>query len=158
MFGDSIVVVPWDFSKQAKYALELALEKARAENIRVVCVLERPEPYTIQWGEEREARALEKCEDQFWDSVELIKDSGIHFTAEFGSAAGGIVDYAKSQDAGFILMSTHGRTGINRLMMGSVAQRVMQTAGCPVLLLPNRWCEGHHDEMEGTKPETEGVS
>jgi nucleotide-binding universal stress UspA family protein len=45
------------------------------------------------------------------------------------------VDTAKRTKADLIVMATHGRTGITRLVMGSVAERVVRTAGCPVLTL-----------------------
>ncbi len=143
MFNDSIIVVPWDFSEQSKCALDLALEKASPKNVHVICVLERPEPYTLQWGEEREARALEKCEEQFWEKTGQNKESGLRFKAEFGTAAEEIVGFARSRNAGLILMSTHGRNALERLVMGSVAKRVTQTASCPVLLLPNTWCNSY---------------
>lgn len=153
MFNDSTIVVPWDFSEQSKRALELALKKTSPEKIRVICVLDRPEAYTLQWGEEREARALAKCEEQFWDSIEQEKQSGLRFTAEFGTAAEGIVRFATSVNAGLIMMSTHGRNALERLVMGSVAKRVTQTASCPVLLLPNTWRDTNHDSSNG-EPET----
>jgi nucleotide-binding universal stress UspA family protein len=143
MFNDATTVVPWDFSKLSHSALKLALEKTSPKNIHVLCMLERPEPYTLQWGEEKEAHALTKCAEEFWDKIEMTPDSGLHFTAEFGTAASGIVDFAKRLKAGVILMSTHGRSGIAQAVMGSVAKRVMQSANCPVLLLPPSWCNTH---------------
>ena len=44
-----------------------------------------------------------------------------------------IVRAARAQRAGMIVMGTHGRTGVTRLMLGSVASRVVATAACPVL-------------------------
>jgi len=50
-----------------------------------------------------------------------------------GSAAQSIVDTAKSLKADLIIMCTHGRTGFAHMLMGSVAEKVVRTAGCPVL-------------------------
>jgi universal stress protein A len=50
-----------------------------------------------------------------------------------GSAAQCIVDTAKSLKAGLIVMGTHGRTGLAHMLMGSVAEKVVRTAACPVL-------------------------
>lgn len=158
MFNDSIVVVPWDFSEQSKCALNLALEKTSPQRIRVICVLDAPEPYTLQWGEEKEKHAQEKCEEQFWESVELDKESGLRFNAQFGSATDEIVRFAKSLNAGLILMSTHGRNAFERLVMGSVAKRVTQTASCPVLLLPNSWCKSHGNKKGDEKSTTGDAS
>lgn len=146
MFNDSIIVVPWDFSALSKCALNLALEKTTPDRIRVICVLERPEPYTLQWGEEKEAHALEACEQQFWDESPVESASGLEFKTTFGDAPTEIVRLADSLNAGLILMSTHGRNRLERLVMGSVAKRVTQTAKCPVLLLPYTWCDSHQNQ------------
>jgi nucleotide-binding universal stress UspA family protein len=47
--------------------------------------------------------------------------------------AGTIVDHAASGDFDLIVMGTHGRTGLSHLLVGSVAERVVRTARCPVL-------------------------
>jgi nucleotide-binding universal stress UspA family protein len=44
-----------------------------------------------------------------------------------------IVDTAKSAGADMIVMGTHGRTGLAHMLIGSVAEKVVRTAGCPVL-------------------------
>ena len=46
-----------------------------------------------------------------------------------------IVDTAKAVKAGLIVMSTHGRTGMKHLLLGSTAERVVRTAACPVLTM-----------------------
>jgi len=54
------------------------------------------------------------------------------------SAAHTIVEYAKETHAGLIVVGTHGRSGISHLLMGSVAEHVVRTAPCPVLVVrPN---------------------
>jgi nucleotide-binding universal stress UspA family protein len=52
-----------------------------------------------------------------------------------GTAYQGIVDTAKRQKVDLIIMTTHGRTGLSHLVLGSVAERVVRTAACPVLTL-----------------------
>jgi len=52
-----------------------------------------------------------------------------------GMPATAIVDYAKENDVDLIVMSTHGHTGLTRLLMGSVAESVVRTACCPVMTL-----------------------
>lgn len=49
------------------------------------------------------------------------------------SAAIGIVDYAREAQIDLIVIGTHGRGGVSRLLMGSVAERVVRMAPCPVL-------------------------
>jgi len=50
-----------------------------------------------------------------------------------GDPATVILEVAEETGAGLIVMGTHGRTGLGRLVMGSVAEQVLRTAPCPVL-------------------------
>ena len=50
-------------------------------------------------------------------------------------AADRIVEYAANNDVDLIIMGTHGRTGLRRVLMGSVAESVVRHAECPVLAL-----------------------
>ena len=52
-----------------------------------------------------------------------------------GEPASGIVDFAQSHDIDLIAMSTHGRSGLSRLISGSVAEQVIREAGRPVLVI-----------------------
>ncbi len=52
-----------------------------------------------------------------------------------GAPAGSIVEYAKEWNASLIVMSTHGRSGIGRLMAGSVADEVIRSAKLPIMIL-----------------------
>ncbi len=54
-----------------------------------------------------------------------------------GNAASEIVDYAKEHDVDLIVLSSHGLTAVERFFLGSVADRILQLAECPVLLIPS---------------------
>jgi universal stress protein A len=56
----------------------------------------------------------------------------------FGTAPQSIVETANKLKADLIVMSTHGRTGLSHVLMGSVAERVVRTAPCPVMTVPGR--------------------
>ena len=58
-----------------------------------------------------------------------------HFT-EYGSTAQGIIDCSKEFKADMIVIGTHSRSGIDRLLMGSVAEHVVRHAEVPVLVVP----------------------
>jgi len=51
-----------------------------------------------------------------------------------GEAADGIVDYVKEKNNCLIVMGTHGAQGIEKIMLGSVAERVLKRASCPILI------------------------
>jgi universal stress protein A len=59
----------------------------------------------------------------------------VSYVVECGPAKDRIVEYANENDIDLIVMGTHGRTGLGRLLMGSVAEAVVRKAECPVLAL-----------------------
>ena len=143
MFNNSVVVVPWDFSEHSKLALNYAMKNVALERIRVICVLEMPNPYSagLLWGEDAQEKARKLCREQFFSVVDQTKINGTQFKAEFGDPATEIVRATDNWNADLIVISSHGRSGISRLMLGSTAQKVSKLAHCPVLLLPNIWFE-----------------
>jgi nucleotide-binding universal stress UspA family protein len=68
-----------------------------------------------------------------------------------GSPAYAIVDYAREHGIDLIVMGTHGRGALAHLMMGSVAERVVRLASCPVLTV-------RHPEHEFVRPDTLAVA
>jgi nucleotide-binding universal stress UspA family protein len=61
--------------------------------------------------------------------------AGIHVTVAIGDAGHEIVALAEKVHADLLVMPSHGRTGLKRLLIGSVAERVVRLAHCPVLVL-----------------------
>jgi nucleotide-binding universal stress UspA family protein len=64
-----------------------------------------------------------------------LQHIAVKTVVEVGRAADRIIDYAKTHAIDLIVMSTHGRTGLQRWLLGSVASKVMEAAPCPVLLV-----------------------
>jgi nucleotide-binding universal stress UspA family protein len=71
-----------------------------------------------------------------------------------GSAAAVIVDYAQHEQIGLVVIGTHGRSGISRVLIGSVAERVVRMAPCPVLTVrhPEREFVAE-DDHAGAEPQ-----
>ena len=63
------------------------------------------------------------------------KYQGIQLSVVLGEPAHGIANFAEEKKAELIVIPSHGRTGITRLLIGSVAERVVRLAHCPVLVL-----------------------
>jgi len=132
------VVVPVDFSKSSLDAVKLGLEFVeRPEGLHVVYVLvpsEAMDP-AIVWGgvtdEDRKKRALESLEKATADP-EL---AGITRAVRVGSPGLEIAAYAAEVNADLIVIPSHGRTGLKHLLLGSVTDRVVHRAPCPVLVL-----------------------
>ncbi len=132
-----------DFSKESNRAFAAAVEMAKSNRARLTLVsvivpivplvpeqtLELAtwrdiEVQTKKWAQGRLSRLAEKA-----------RKSGVRVTTVLaeGDPAREIVRTAKSGRADLIVIGTHGRTGFSKLMLGSVAQRVVATARCPVL-------------------------
>jgi nucleotide-binding universal stress UspA family protein len=62
----------------------------------------------------------------------------IHKMVDAGEPYGAILDCADSEHADLIVMSSHGRSGLSRMLIGSVTDKVLRSASCPVLVVPAR--------------------
>ena len=135
---DKPVIVPWDFSDQSKQALDKAIELVGSpDQITVVHVTPYPPAteYSVIWGTYNEDQIRDNLTKSFRKEMPDDKYSGLKFTSLFGDPGTGIVKLAKDLSAGLIVISSHGRTGIPRLLLGSVAERVVRLSPCPVLVL-----------------------
>ena len=85
---------------------------------------ERIDTQARQWGQRQLARLAEKA-----------KKTGVRVTSLLllGDPAGQIVRAARSKRADLVVVGTHGRTGVSKFFLGSVAERVVATAPCPVV-------------------------
>lgn len=133
----SRILVPTDFSAPSDAALAYARGLAGTfdATLHLLHVVDneflRPvvaDPYAI------EAAALRKLHDRLTD--EDHRRFRVQPAVERADApADEIVSYARTHDIGLIVMGTHGRSGMAHLLVGSVAEKVVRTASCPVLTL-----------------------
>jgi len=132
------VVVPIDFSEQSLAALETAVQMVRDASgvhaIHVLGDLSPAEPGEIWRSIDRETRARhakkalrERLAEPAYEHV------GIEIA--FGDPGHEIAEFARRIEAELIVLPSHGRTGAERLLLGSVAERVVRLAPCPVLVL-----------------------
>lgn len=132
------ILVPIDFSDDADGAVDAALDLASdASSISVLHVapdLNVLEP-GIVWGEVNDDSRRENLIKSFRQRFAEPKYKNLKFDVLFGDPGHQIAEYAKDTDAGLIVMPSHGRTGLTHLLIGSVAERVVRFAHCPVLVL-----------------------
>jgi nucleotide-binding universal stress UspA family protein len=132
------IVAATDFSEAADDALHYASSLAVAfrASLHIVHVVEDPWPIGTETyvRSAAEVRGLMEYDAQIL-LAERLGAVGGDTTSEvaFGTPARAIADIAASRDADLIAMGTHGRGPIAHVLMGSVADRVMRIAGCPVL-------------------------
>jgi nucleotide-binding universal stress UspA family protein len=132
------VIVPVDFSEESLAAVDVAVDFVKdLSHVHVVHVgrpLNAVEP-AVMWNdissEERVSQLDKALKERFPDS----KYSGIQHKVLIGSPGIEVVTYAESAGADLIVMPSHGRTGLKRVAMGSVAEKIVRMAHCPVLIL-----------------------
>jgi len=132
------IVVPIDFSEESFRALDQALEMVESPSqVHVVNVLQDltvgvPEFALGAVEKERQVReARQALIDRFKDG----ERQGVRSYVCYGEPGIEIAKYAEEVKADLIVMPSHGRTGFKRLLIGSVAERVVRLAHCPVMVL-----------------------
>lgn len=136
------VLVAFDFSDTSKHALTYGHDLAHAfgGRLHVLHVADVISMSAAQFYPEGpgdpEAKAAELALSQLRDvlAAESVEEAEAVVRVS-PSAAHAIVDYAKEVHADVIVVGTHGRSGMSRLLMGSVAEHVMRRAPCPVLVV-----------------------
>ncbi|MCE9607010.1 MAG: universal stress protein [Planctomycetia bacterium] len=132
------ILFPTDFSSKGEAALEYAAALARERNALLVIVHVQEPP--VMYGDGAYYYgAPEPDADVLRNMLLAVKphDSAVACDYRFvqGLPAQAILSAAKEQDVDLIVMSSHGRTGLSRLLMGSVAEEVMRGAACPVMVV-----------------------
>ena len=140
----SRIVVPTDFSDCSEEAWALAKRVAGTLGSEVVLahILVEPIVYgdpsgaadsTLQLFEQ--GRKWVEDELEKWASAARAEGTTVRTIVRTGSANEEIVNLATDERAELIIMGTHGRHGMAHLLLGSVAERVVRTAPCPVLVV-----------------------
>jgi len=134
----SKILFPTDFSTTCQAALELATTLARDTKAKllIVHVEEPPAVYSegaLYYGLTEPDRAA------LWRMLAEVvpTDPTVPYEHRLivGAPASSILYLAEKEGADLIVMPTHGRTGMTRLLMGSVAEEVVRKAKCPVLTI-----------------------
>jgi nucleotide-binding universal stress UspA family protein len=138
------ILVPLDGSALAERALSCAAMLAKALPADLVlfrAVSISPDyeilGHTLHNVEAHMERLDAEANDYLGQVAGRLRTAGVavHTVVRRGPAAEAIVDYAEQMDIQQIVMSTHGYSGISRWRHGSVAERVLQSAGVPVLMI-----------------------
>lgn len=129
---------PTDFSERSNFAFELACEVAHKNNAKIV-VLHVATPLPILFTEGilpiEQGSYLDRLRERLNEVVPKKPKLKVEHKLVEGDAATEILRVASDINCDLIVMGTHGRTGLGRLLMGSVAEQVVRQAACPVLTL-----------------------
>jgi nucleotide-binding universal stress UspA family protein len=153
------ILVPTDFSEPAERALSTALDLARIFGARVtllhvwqIPVTGYPEGafFPVDQMEKAAQAALDGVHARAvkeWPDVDAVLRLGVDYTQ--------ILELVNERGIDFVVMGTHGRRGLPRLLLGSVAEKVVRLSPVPVLTV--RGSETGTDKAEVEKPRPENA-
>jgi nucleotide-binding universal stress UspA family protein len=130
------ILVPTDFSTLGQTALETATALARDRKGKLL-IVHAEEPPVAYGGGELYYGIAEPSREELRRMLEEVipTDPSVEYEHRLlvGAPAAAIIHLAEKEAVDMIVMPTHGRTGLLRLLMGSVAEEVVRKAKCPVL-------------------------
>ena len=140
------ILVPVDFSDCSLAGLMYAVRFAKEVGARIVVVHVAdlgPVMMTTGRGDYDSPTYIEaarrRCNDQIKGFLKRVTFDGVPVDASAvaGYCPNAIYEAAAKEGADLIIISTHGRTGLRRAFIGSVAEGTVRNAGCPVLVVPS---------------------
>lgn len=134
----SKIIVPVDFSGESEQAIQTALEMvenpANVHLVHVLSPLDTVSPGVV-WGDitdESREQAVHECFEKFLEERNI---SGVTTVVRFGNPGLEIAEYAEQSAADLVIIPSHGYQGVKRMLLGSVAERVIRHVPCCVLVL-----------------------
>lgn len=135
------ILCPVDFSEASRNAVRYAHEFAKGMGAELVLLnIVEPRPMAVDMSlsyvpleEDLEKAAREDLEE----IIRMEKEKGVEVQAEvrIGTPSELILETAEELDVNLVILGSHGKSGLSRLLMGSVAESVVRKATCPVLIV-----------------------
>ncbi len=158
------IVVGFDFSELGKLALAEALGLASLNQRTVLHILGVLDASEGLGPVRPERKSDDETTEQVQAEIKVVLEETIqkydpsrfrfYIHARIGEPAEEIIRLADEAHADLIVIGTHGRSGIERLLLGSVSERVVRHAGCPVLVMrPKREPADADEDDEAYQPE-----
>lgn len=138
------ILVPTDFSENAQHAVDYAIElcKRCSAKLHLLHIPVVPTYLLMDLsyspGPEAVTRILNDSQDALDRQAKAVASGGVElFTAiREGTVHEVIRDYAREHGVDLVVVGTHGRTGVSKLMYGSVTERVIKTVHTPIVVVP----------------------
>jgi nucleotide-binding universal stress UspA family protein len=138
------ILVPVDLSNQSTRAFKVALDVAKKYNskITILTCLEVNSSHHLYYESRASSQQIKKqskvVKKHFEKLESLAEKNNISINSKIltsGSAVNSIVTFAKSQKHDLVVIGSHGRTGFDKWLLGSVANGVSQKTKCPILIV-----------------------
>lgn len=140
------VLVPLDGSEPSWAAIDHAIENYAGDRITVLHVVDPSagsyagaeggyyDPVAFDRARER---GEELCEDarERLRAAGVLESTAFETAVEVGGASRTILEYAETEDVDHVVIGSHGREGVSRILIGSVAERVTRRASVPVTIV-----------------------
>jgi universal stress protein A len=135
MFHPRTILHPTDFSYNSQHALRLAADLAGAYDAELIILHVYAAPVALYGEGMLPPPAPEDHRAQLDEELHRIEvpHARTSYRLVEGNAVGEILRLAQDEHADLIVMGTHGRRGLSRMLMGSVAELVVRRSACPVL-------------------------
>ncbi len=132
------IVVPYDFSEHALVALRKAISLAETPSqIHVLHVLPFmiPTEPGVVWATIDDGERIQHALETMAEKLPVSEFGNLQLDVRLGDPGQVVAELAEELEADLIAVGSHGRTGLSRLVLGSVAERVTRLAHCPVLVV-----------------------
>jgi len=132
------ILVPLDGSVLGELALAPAIDLARDKSARLVLLRAAEAHTTLADPTEAQVTVVREAEEYLAGVRARVLAGGleaVETSVWYGPAADAIVEAARYRNADLIVMSSHGRSGVSRLVLGSVAESVLRATTVPILLI-----------------------
>jgi nucleotide-binding universal stress UspA family protein len=129
------ILAPTDFSELSangvRYAFQLAKELGSELVIMNIVPLDES-----NFASKREIDQHKLELDEFLVDRDVNPDLNLRKLVEPGVPSGTIISFAERENCDLIVMSSHGRSGLSRVLVGSVTEQILRKSPCPVLVVP----------------------
>ncbi len=139
------ILVPYDGSACSTHAFQISIDMAKKYNSHVTILYCLQTDFRVPWYgfDSRMGNAIKKKQKDialknFAPLESIAKKAGVKVSSKISeshSIVKTLVSFAKSNKISLIVMGSYGRTGFDKLLLGSVAHGVSQRASCPVLII-----------------------
>ncbi|MGK7942542.1 MAG: universal stress protein [Crocosphaera sp.] len=137
LFTSDRILVPIDFSEDSFHALDATLNFIQDPNkitvIHVLFPLEAVDPAVI-WSTLSHQTRKDNVKNAFYERYPQSLVDNLKLVVNIGNPGLEIVNYAKNNNMDLIVIASHGRTGFNYFLLGSVTEKVVRLSPCPVLV------------------------
>ncbi len=131
------ILTATDFSDLSANGVRYACRLARDLGAEMIIVNAVKMDETGAFDKQQVERHKRRLDDFLTDlAPDVGSDLKIRKIVDMGDPYGTILDWAKDEQVSLIVMSTHGRSGLPRMLLGSVTERLLRSSPCPVLAIP----------------------